>query len=131
MGMSVLIVEDDRTVSLFLNSLLEREGFVVDMAATGQEALQLLSSKRFDLMLLDLRLPDGFSGEDVLDFMNRQDLKKKPGVFVYSAVDNHEMKIRLFKKGVHEFFLKPFIPDSIVRRMWLYLYSQGLAECNV
>jgi DNA-binding response OmpR family regulator len=57
----ILLVDDEASIRLTLNALLQRRGYTVVSAATGEEALQLISQYSFDLFLLDLKMP-GISG---------------------------------------------------------------------
>ena len=56
--MHVLLVEDDRTISAYVKQGLEEKGYAVDMAYTGAEAQDWVKGGTFDLMILDLMLPD-------------------------------------------------------------------------
>ena len=62
----ILIVEDERAIQLALSGLLRREGYEVDVASSGEEALGKLSASPCDLVLTDLALGRGASGMDVL-----------------------------------------------------------------
>ena len=62
----ILIVEDERAIQLALSGLLRREGYEVEVASSGEEALGQLAAAPFDLVLTDLALGRGASGMDVL-----------------------------------------------------------------
>ena len=55
---SILVVDDDSDITWFFKNILEREGFKVNTAARGEEALTLAKERRFDLAILDIVLPD-------------------------------------------------------------------------
>ena len=64
----LLLVDDEPRILGSLCELLKNRGFILTTAATGHEALRKLSQERFDLVILDLRLPD-ISGHEIMDFM--------------------------------------------------------------
>ncbi|MDI7276665.1 MAG: response regulator [Anaerolineae bacterium] len=101
---SVLVVEDDPSVSDFVESLLVSEGFEVRLARDGEEALQEIDRARPDLILLDLRLP-GMSG---VTFLRR--LRERPGPYVpviltTAAPEETELAKETGAEGV---LVKPF-----------------------
>ncbi len=55
---SILIVEDDETIRVMVSGFLERQGYTIEAAETGQQALAANKARNFSLVLLDLRLPD-------------------------------------------------------------------------
>jgi len=67
----LLLVDDEPRLLASLSALLSNQGFVLITAASGTEAMQKLSQTHFDLVLLDLRLPD-MSGHEIMDYMNGQ-----------------------------------------------------------
>ena len=66
MNARILVVEDERAIQLALSGLLRRQGYDVDVAGTGEEAVAKLGETVYDLVLTDLALGRGISGMDVL-----------------------------------------------------------------
>jgi twitching motility two-component system response regulator PilH len=101
----VLIIEDDELVSLSLRTLLERHQFKVVTASDGKEALELFDRFTFDLVLLDLMLPE-VNGFQFLRAFQHTDQEKVPIVVVTSRTDpvNHFWARRL---GAVEYVEKP------------------------
>ena len=100
----VLIVEDEKPLSHAMELKLKSEGFATTVATNGQEALDLLKSQQFDVVLLDLMMPtvDGFQ---VLQQV--QSLSQKPSaVFVLSNLSQHEDEERVLSLGAKKFFIK-------------------------
>jgi DNA-binding NtrC family response regulator len=64
----ILVVDDDENISNAVKTILEREGYIVDLAATGKEAIKRTEETAYDLALLDIRLPD-IEGVDLLKLM--------------------------------------------------------------
>src|SRR4029079_8083118 len=105
----ILIVEDEKPLSHALQLKLTSEGFATVIATNGQDALDLLHSQQFDVMLLDLMMPtvDGFQ---VLQQM--QGLSSPPVVFVLSNLSQHEDEERVLALGARKFFIKSDTPLS-------------------
>lgn len=100
----VLIVEDEKALSHAMDLKLKSEGFTTTVATNGQEALELLKGQQFDVVLLDLMMPnvDGFQ---VLQQV--QEMQNKPGaVFVLSNLSQHEDEERVLSLGAKKFFIK-------------------------
>jgi two-component system nitrogen regulation response regulator NtrX len=78
---SVLIVDDDRSIRTLIRTLLVREEFVVDEAAGGIEALQLIARKQYDAVVLDLMMHD-VSGAEVIARMMQSEPRSTPVVII-------------------------------------------------
>jgi len=107
----VLIVEDEKPLSHALEIKLTNEGFQVTVAHNGQEALDLLKTGTFNVMLLDLMMPtvDGFQ---VLQQMKA--MQQLPVVFVLSNLSQHEDEERVLALGAKKFFIKSDTPLSVI-----------------
>ncbi|HSX07434.1 MAG TPA: response regulator [Candidatus Saccharimonadales bacterium] len=107
----ILIVEDERPLAHALELKLQHEGFAVTVASNGQEALDLIASKQFDVLLLDLIMPvlDGFQ---VLERLQQN--PKKPAVFVLSNLSQHEDEERVLQLGARRFFIKSDTPLTVI-----------------
>jgi OmpR family response regulator RpaB len=103
MAKKILIAEDDTSLSKALRLKLKSLGFEVDVAEDGEAALTLIRSKSFDLMLLDLMMPqlDGFG---VLEELKK--VKHRPVVFVNSNLSQASDKARAMKLGADEYLVK-------------------------
>ena len=110
----VLVVDDESSITELLASVLRFEGFSVETAVTGREALQLVSSFRPDVMLLDIQLPDldGFAVQKRLV----ADRSTVPILFL-TARDNPEDKVRGLTMGADDYVTKPFGLDELVARV--------------
>ena len=106
---TIAIIEDDQAIGDLLEEVLQKEGYQVERAYSGTEAVYLLSQQRPDLALLDLMLP-GLSGEEVLPH-----LAGVP-VIVVSAKVGVDDKVRLLLGGAADYLTKPFeIPELLAR----------------
>jgi ActR/RegA family two-component response regulator len=106
----VLVMEDDFSVAKGLEMVLTEEGYAVDLADTGELALQAFREKRFDLLVADLRLPD-IDGMEIV----RQVRENKPEieVIVITGYGTTARAVEAMKLGVHDFLPKPFTEDQI------------------
>ncbi len=112
--MRLLLVEDDVFLGSSLSELLTREGYVVDWAQCGKEALELAYQKRHPLMILDLNLPD-ISGLEVL----RQIRQDKFEMFVMSltARDSLIDRVEGLDAGADDYLTKPFELQELTARL--------------
>jgi two-component system, OmpR family, phosphate regulon response regulator PhoB len=112
----ILVVEDERDIAALIAYHLTKEGYRVRTAEGGQEALELVSAERPDLLLLDLMLP-GFSGYEVLQEMKRRpDLGEVP-VVVLTARRDEADRVMGLELGADDYVTKPFSPRELVLRV--------------
>ena len=100
---TVLIVEDEKPLSHALALKLQHEGFAVSVASNGRECLDLISGQHFDVVLLDLIMPE-MDGFQVLEQLQQQ--SDAPVVFVLSNLSQHEDEERVLSLGARKFFIK-------------------------
>jgi len=106
----VLIVDDERNIRLTLKGALEAVGLEVDAVFQGEEALQKLAEKFYDLMILDLRLP-GMDGLAVLRHVMDRFADTK--VIIITAYGTVEAVVEAMKLGAVDFLQKPFEPQEV------------------
>ena len=109
----ILIVEDDPQIRNFISYVLSAEGFASDNAATAQSAMTLLAANVYDLMLLDLGLPD-YDGMDVIRKV--REWSEIP-ILVVSARDQEKQKVEALDLGANDYITKPFNPMELVARV--------------
>jgi len=107
---SILIVEDDSTIRVTLSHFLGRQGLHVEMAENGAQALALLSTHSFALVLLDLRLPD-VNGLDILARIRESD--DQPLVIIMTAYPEVRTAVAALKAGAYDYINKPFDLDDL------------------
>lgn len=103
--MRILLVEDEDRIASFIVKGLNAEGHTVERAATASEAAAMGTSRDFDLVLLDLLLPDGH-GRDVLARIRA--VKPELPIVVLSALGEVEDKVELLDAGADDYLTKPF-----------------------
>ncbi|MCB0905742.1 MAG: response regulator transcription factor [Nocardioidaceae bacterium] len=113
MGRSVLLVEDDARVRRVLKIALDDEGYGVREAATGAEGLQLVTSLRPDVVLLDLMLPD-MDGFSVCRQIRRT--SDVPVIMVTARTDSHDVVAGL-EAGADDYVTKPLVAKELSARI--------------
>ena len=115
---TILIIDDDVAIGNLEQEVLEREGYLVQRAYSGTEALLLLKEKKPDLILLDLMLP-GMSGENILP-----QIQGIP-VIVVSAKTAVEDKVELLLGGAVDYLTKPFDMKELLARIKVRLREKS------
>ena len=106
----ILVMEDDLSVAKGLELVLSEEGYAVNLAGTGELALEAFRQKRFDLLVADLRLPD-IDGMEVIKEV--KEAKPETEVIVITCYGTTATAVEAMKLGVHDFLPKPFTEDQI------------------
>jgi DNA-binding response OmpR family regulator len=112
--MRLLLVEDEAKVAHFIVRGLEAERFAVDVAADGRAALELATTYQYDLIILDLMLPE-ISGTEVLRRLRQRDLHVP--VLVLTARDALGDKVEHFELGADDYLTKPFAFAELLVRV--------------
>jgi PAS domain S-box-containing protein len=122
-GQPVLVVDDDRDYAQLLKRLLERQGFSVELAHDGDDALRKILSKRYQLVILDKNLPKR-SGLDVLQEMrNSRSLHRVPVIVISGSAHAEEAAHTAQILGAKKFLSKKLAPQSIVEEIVQFLES--------
>jgi two-component system phosphate regulon response regulator PhoB len=112
----VLIVEDEAPLVMMLRYNLEREGFAVDEAADGEEALLRIAERRPDAVLLDWMLPH-VSGLEVCRQLRRTPSTRSLPVIMLTARVEEGDRIRGLDSGADDYVVKPFSPNELIARL--------------
>ena len=112
--MKLLVVEDDRTVGHYVKRGLEESQHVADWVTDGNEALELITSASYDLVILDLRLP-GMTGLEVLRTV--RDRGQTMPILVLTAQDGVEFKVDALRSGADDYVTKPFAFEELLARI--------------
>ena len=107
---SILIVDDDEAILTSLETILNLEGFTVETARTGREALDILNTKSFRLGLINLRLPD-MNGTELLTMMDPKDSEMVKIVLTGAPRD---IALEAMKYGAEEYLIKPIEPARLL-----------------
>jgi len=112
--MRILIVEDEKRIQDFLSRGLESAGYAVDVAADGTTAIDLVHSTEYDLIILDLMLPD-MDGLSVLQKIRNR--KVNPPVLILSARDAVDDRVKGLELGADDYLTKPFAFVELLARV--------------
>jgi two-component system copper resistance phosphate regulon response regulator CusR len=112
--MKILVVEDDRTVGQYVKRGLEEQRFHVDLAEDGLEGLRLGSGGQYDLIILDLRLPE-MTGAEVLRTLRDRGLTVP--ILVLTAQDAVDFKVNALRAGADDYVTKPFAFEELLARV--------------
>jgi two-component system copper resistance phosphate regulon response regulator CusR len=112
--MKILIVDDEKEIILFLKSNLNASGFVVDKASSGKKGLSLAENNSYDIIILDLNLPD-LDGFEICKILRTK--KIMTPILVLSGNNNTENKIKLLNSGVDDYMTKPFALEELIARV--------------
>jgi two-component system nitrogen regulation response regulator GlnG len=107
----ILVVDDDESIRCTMNAILEAEGYIVDMASSGKEAIQKTKQNKYNVALLDIRLPD-MEGVELLELMNDGIPKiRKIMVTGYPSIQN---SVAAVNKRADAYLIKPVDPDNLL-----------------
>ena len=125
---SVLIVDDEAAIRESLEALLGLEGYEVEVAATGREGLARLEERVFDLVLLDLALPDR-NGMDVLGSIRTHD--PQLSVIMITAYGTVENAVRAIQAGATNFIQKPWDNEKLLADVRAAVARRRAEEENI
>lgn len=116
--MRILVVEDEKRIADFLGRGLESAGFTVDIAPDGQSAIDKVHATDYDLITLDLMLPD-MDGIKVLEKIRNR--KTNPPVLILSARGAVEDRVKGLELGADDYLIKPFAFVELLARVRVLL----------
>jgi len=126
--MRLLVVEDEKKVSIFIKKGLEEEGYAVDAAHDGEEGLYMALDNVHDLIILDIQLPK-MDGLQVLQEIRKQ--KVKTPVLLLTVRATIEDKVLGLDSGADDYLTKPFAFQELVARLRALLRRRTEAEPTV
>jgi DNA-binding NtrC family response regulator len=125
---SILVVDDEAEIREGLEALLNSESFEVTLAETGEAGLQKLEERPFDLLLLDVSLPDR-NGLELLREIRRRD--PYLSVILITAFGSIDMARAAFKSGAQDYITKPWSNDELIQQVSMAIEGHRLREENV
>jgi two-component system chemotaxis response regulator CheY len=110
----VLVVDDSKIMrEMIVACLRAHDGLAFTHAASGLEAIEQLSLKPFDLVILDLNMPD-IGGVEVVEFIRGQDTLRQLPILILTTRGDEASRVRVIEAGASRFMTKPFAPDAIL-----------------
>jgi len=112
--MKILGIDDNQDLIDLCEVALESDGHEYTGVTTGQEGLKLIRDKQYDMVLLDLSMPD-FSGVDVVDALVKDGIIRKSKIIIFTASSATEKEYApLLEKGAHSIVKKPLDVDDLI-----------------
>jgi DNA-binding NtrC family response regulator len=125
---NILVVDDEAEIREGLDTLLSGEGYLVSSAETGEAGLTRLESQPFDLLLLDVSLPDR-NGIELLREIRRRD--PNLSIILITAYGSIDMARAAFKGGAKDYITKPWSNDELLAQVSIAIEGSRLREENV
>jgi DNA-binding NtrC family response regulator len=123
----IAIVDDEEIVRESLAGWLQMDGYEVDQASSAEAALELLKSRRYNIIFLDIKMP-GMDGIELLGHLQKDD--PELAVVMITAFGSIDTAVLAMKRGAHDYLLKPFDPAEISVLIERIIGHQRLAEEN-
>ena len=113
--MKVLIIDDNQDITDLLSKFLKSKGLENIVANDPYEGLDLIKNEKFDVILLDMSMPE-FSGIDIIDTLDREQILQEQKIIIFSAISLTSSQVRglLQRKGVHDCLKKPLQLDKLL-----------------
>jgi DNA-binding response OmpR family regulator len=113
--MKILICEDNPMAMKTLSVVLEREGYVADVADDGNVGIEMLQKNDYDLLVVDIHLPYR-SGLELIKFV-RSDQGKDTPVIILTAFSDNQMQRQAGELGISDYIVKPFNPVDLITKI--------------
>jgi DNA-binding response OmpR family regulator len=113
--MKILVCEDNKLASLAISAVLKKQGFGIDVATDGNQAMEEIARGDYDLIIMDIHLPY-HSGLELVRYM-RQDLKLETPVIVVSAFSDPQVQKQARELGISEYMVKPIDTRTLTDRI--------------
>ena len=107
----ILVVDDDETIRTTMKAILQDEGYIVDLAATGKEAIQKTTEKNYNIALLDIRLPD-MEGVELLKLL--KDGVPRTRKIMVTGYPSMQNAISALNKNADAYLLKPVDVEKLL-----------------
>ncbi|CAM4421836.1 response regulator transcription factor [Paenibacillus tarimensis] len=125
--LQILVVDDEWNMRNLLRVYLTKNGFQVSEAANGHEALQVIERGSYDLILLDVMLPD----MDGWEVCKRVRQTKQTPIIMLTARTETKDKVQGFTLGADDYVVKPFEPDELIARIFALLRRANSKETDL
>ncbi len=116
-GKLVLVVDDSPLLQRLISMILRKEGYRVEIARDGQEALEKIRQLEPDVVLLDVIMPNKDGYQVVREMREQLHLRRQPRVILLTGVDNAQNTQQAHIPGVDDVLTKPFSPDELTTRV--------------
>jgi len=108
---TILVVDDDKSILRTFTRILQKNGYKIDTAETGKEAMEKAENKHYDLALVDIRLPD-MDGTELLAKIKRQ-LQNTVKIMI-TGFPSLESGVKALDEGADAYLVKPVKPEDLL-----------------
>ena len=124
--MTLLVVDDEARIRDLIRKYAAFEGYNVEEASNGMEAIEKCRQKNYDLIIMDVMMPvrDGHEATRAIRAMDRPDAKSIP-IFAMTANAFAEDRLKALQAGMNEHLSKPIDPDTLYRLLVKYLTERS------
>lgn len=112
----ILLAEDEEILRMLVADTLEEEGYSLEEAADGEEALKKMLEHEYDLILLDYMMP-GYTGLELIEKIRKHPEKKNAKIMMLSAKSQAADQERVLSAGADYFMAKPFSPIQLLEKI--------------
>ena len=112
----ILIVDDDKQVTFFLEKLLSMEGYETTSVNESSEAMEAARSINPDLFILDLMMPEP-NGFELCRMLRADPNFSQTPIVIITVMDDSDSRAIAFLAGANDYLMKPFRPDELAQRM--------------
>ncbi|MCW4054331.1 MAG: response regulator [Candidatus Bathyarchaeota archaeon] len=107
----ILVIDDDKSILNMFTRILQKNGYEVDLAETGKEAIEKAETKRYDLALVDVRLPD----MDGIELLSRMQKTMRDAVkIMITGFPSLENGVKALDEGASAYLVKPVKPEELL-----------------
>lgn len=111
---TVCLIEDEEKVAAFISKGLQEDAYEISIAATGAAGLKMLNARSFDIVILDVMLPD-MTGIEICKHLRAE--KKQVPILMLTALDSIEDKVSGLQAGADDYLVKPFHFSELIARI--------------
>ena len=113
--MKILVCEDNKLASLAISAVLTKRGYLIDVAPDGNQAMEKITTGKYDLVIVDIHLPY-HSGLELVRYM-RHNLKLDTPVIIVSAFSDAQVQKQARELGISDYLVKPIDTSILTARI--------------
>ncbi|MFZ6013870.1 MAG: PAS domain S-box protein, partial [Bacteroidota bacterium] len=131
-AVKVLLVEDNRVNQVVASNFLKKWGIEVDLANHGKEALQMIKNKSYQLVLMDLQMPemDGYEASKQIRALDYDPYFKNVPIIALTASAMIDIKDKVLEIGMNDFISKPFQPEELQTKIGKYILNRNTSGAS-
>ncbi len=116
--LNILLAEDNSLNQLVVRKILNRLGYEIDIAINGLKVLELIRERNYDVILMDVQMPEMDGIETTKNIVNDSDLQKRPYIVAVTANAMDSDRLRCLSAGMDDYISKPINVDLLVSALW-------------